>query len=667
MTRVNSGTYLGGIDGIRAIAVLAVIGFHADFLSFLPGGFSGVDVFFVVSGYVISKSLAGHEGEGFFRYLGGFYARRMRRILPALLVCLLATVALSVLFVPSVWMSREHEVSGLAAFFGVSNFFLAAAGNDYFSPGTDLNPFLHTWSLGVEEQFYLFYPVVFLVWLGWRRRPGVIGHLARFVLPALALASLGFAYYETTANPTNAFYLLPSRFWELAAGGLLYQAHAGNRLLPGTRRLGEGILFAGLVLTLLGFFIVREDMFPFPAALMPVIGTALMISGIAGMSGGLISSGLGSGPLAYVGRISYSLYLWHWPVLVLARWTVGFADPLVIALYLPVVFGLAALSYHFIEMPIRTGVWLRRRPNWQLVTSGFAAVVIFWLGAGQLFEAKPVIGLSATKNEAEWRSVSWVQARDLGELVGDTDLSGRRLFSFGDSHAAAYRTLLKEVSANLGVEIIEHERGDCPYPVLLEAGSERPDCAGYWADAIADIKANARPGDFVLLAGLRVPELNGDDLDWNVQEARERLAPARVAAGLADAIAAFEDLDMPGVHFIIDAPAPVMPAPTYRCADWFNAMNPVCASGLEVDRTLFAELRQPVVDSMETLAARFADLTVWDPLPILCPSEVCSARDSDGRPLFFDSDHLSGHGNRVLTPSFIGVMLDLVRGEGGAT
>ena len=659
--------YVGGIDGLRAIAVLAVIAYHAGLAGFLPGGFSGVDVFFVISGYVISKSLA-RQGDGsFLRFLSGFYSRRIRRIVPALVVCLLATVLATVLFVPTVWNSREHQTAGLAAFFGLSNFVLAAAGNDYFSPGVDLNPYLHTWSLGVEEQFYLLFPALMFVWLRWRTASGILGIVAHISLPALALASLGYAAFETGANPTNAFYLLPSRFWELAAGALLFQVHESNRFLLRSRATGGGVLLSGLLLILLGFVFTSEDFFPFPAALLPVFGTVLAIAGVVGAGDGVVKNMLGANWLTYIGRISYSLYLWHWPVIVLARWTVGFETPVVLAFYLPLIFALAALSYHFVETPFRTGAWGRARTNWQQIGAGLVAVAVFWFVAGQLIDAKPALSLSATKNEAEWRSVSWVWPRDLGDLTADAGLDGRRLFSFGDSHSAAYRTLLKEVSANLGIEIIEHEQGDCPYPSLLAPQSDYEHCADYFEQAIADIKANARPGDFVLLAGLRMPELNGTDQDWIVEEARQQVAPARISAALQDGIAAMAALEMPGVHFIIDAPAPVMKAPVYRCSDWFNAMNPVCAPGLSVDRALLEELRAPVLASMRTLAARFDTLTVWDPFPILCPpGATCSAYD-DGKPLYFDSDHLSGHGNRVLTPSFIETLIALSEKQGGAT
>ena len=156
--------YYPYIDGLRAIAVISVVLYHLKD-SYLPGGFSGVDVFFVISGFVVSISMANFKGRNFFTFVTTFYARRMKRILPALLFCVLMTGLFAALFIPGSWLSDTNQKTGLFALFGLSNFILAATGNDYFSPKTDFNPFTHTWSLGVEEQFYFIFPLLFFVGL----------------------------------------------------------------------------------------------------------------------------------------------------------------------------------------------------------------------------------------------------------------------------------------------------------------------------------------------------------------------------------------------------------------------------------------------------------------------------------------------------------------------
>ena len=180
MMRKVSPAYLPAIDGLRAIAVIAVILFHADFLNVLPGGFTGVDLFFVISGYVISQSLCDRGHSGFVDYLKAFYRRRLLRILPALLVVLVVTFLVSALFVPQSWLSEQNSRTGLAAFFGVSNVVLAWNPDTYFSPGAELNPFLHTWSLGVEEQYYVVFPVLYFLWLRYKKKALWCGPCCRY-------------------------------------------------------------------------------------------------------------------------------------------------------------------------------------------------------------------------------------------------------------------------------------------------------------------------------------------------------------------------------------------------------------------------------------------------------------------------------------------------------
>lgn len=232
---LNSG-YIYGIDGLRAMAVLAVIIYHLN-NSTLPGGFAGVDVFFVISGYVISRSLSDSESTDFIDYLLGFYKRRIIRILPALLLCLLVTTIASVLFIPYSWLSGLNEKTGLAAFFGISNFVFVIFNDGYFAPRGEFNPFLHTWSLAVEEQFYVIFPLIYFAWLNYRNNKNIYGILSRYTLVILLVASLAFSYFETFSNHDRAFFLLPSRFWELASGAFLFQLHSNGTSYPNSNNL----------------------------------------------------------------------------------------------------------------------------------------------------------------------------------------------------------------------------------------------------------------------------------------------------------------------------------------------------------------------------------------------------------------------------------------------
>lgn len=655
----SGGAYLPGIDGLRAIAVLAVIIFHIEFLGFLPGGFTGVDMFFVISGYVISRSLSERAKWPLATFLLDFYRRRMLRIVPALLVMLLTCVLLSAMFVPPVWLSNQNEETGFAAFLGLSNLVLAWQSDTYFSPRAEFNPYLHTWSLGVEEQFYLVFPGVFLLWLRYRERSVA----ARYLLAALAATSLAVCVAQTRSEPLSAFYLLPGRFWELAAGALLFQLIGQGERAPQRATVAALMLGAGLAMVGAGFVLADARQFPFPWALLTVAGTLLLIAGVVHRphgSGSPLHRALAWPLLTYIGRLSYSLYLWHWPVAVFLRWTVGLESLAVQLIYAPLVLGLAAASYHWIERPMRRGLpLLRKRPG--LTVASVVGVVGVSTGLS-IWVANNTerLSLSTVAGSYVWHAYKHYPHEPI-EVVEDPALQGRQLFVLGDSHTAAYRTMLNIVSLRLGIKVVEYERGGCAVVSLLAADPAA--CDDWKNDALADIQARAKTGDVVFLASLRMPELAGRDWQGDeeavfAQALGERTAQqAQGARAAADTVLA--PLQAAGLTVLIDAPSPVFKASANRCSDAFNRMNPICAPGLTVERDQELRLRAPQMHLLTILAREYPALKVWDPLPILCPGRVCSAYDEKGAPLFADADHLSGHGNRVLEPSFTQLLINL--------
>jgi peptidoglycan/LPS O-acetylase OafA/YrhL len=659
MSSTHRLPYVAGIDGLRAIAVLAVIVFHVEFLRFLPGGFTGVDMFFVISGYVISRSLAERAEQPLRTFLLEFYQRRLLRILPALLLVLMSSVLISALIVPPVWLSSQNEETGLAAFFGLSNLVLAWQTDTYFSPKAEFNPYLHTWSLGVEEQFYLIFPGVFVLWLRYREN----SLIARCLLPTLAFASLVWCALQTQAAPLSAFYLLPSRFWELASGALLFQVIGqghGTRLRPWQLQV---MLLAGLALLVTGFILTPAGRFPYPWALVAVLGTLLLIAGVV-LNGdrraGPLPTMLQWPVLTYTGRLSYSLYLWHWPVAVFLRWTVGLETLWVQLAYPLLVLALAAASYHWVERPMRRGRTLfQRRAGVSIVCSlaaiGVCGALVVWT-----VDNTERLSVSTVADSYTWKAYKHYPREPI-ETVDDSAIKERQLFVLGDSHTAAYRTMLNIVSLRLGIKVVEYERGGCAVVSLLAA--DPPDCNAWLSDALADIQARAKPGDVVFLASLRMPELAGRD--WKndegvvFEQALGERTSQKAQAARASADAVLAPLQAAGLTVLIDAPSPVFKAPTNRCSDAFNRMNPICAPGLTVERDRILQLRAPQMHLLTILAREYPALKIWDPLPILCPDNTCSAYDGNGAPLFADADHLSGHGNRVLEPSFTRLLIHL--------
>ncbi|MGH6971391.1 MAG: acyltransferase family protein, partial [Caulobacteraceae bacterium] len=339
--RAHGMAYRPDIDGLRAVAVLAVVLYHAG-LRVTSGGFVGVDVFFVISGYVISKSLLGDIDGGRFS-ISGFYERRVRRIFPALFATMIASwVAAMALLLPSYLVDYSRSLAAAAAF--ASNFYFWKS-SGYFANGATLRPLLHTWSLSVEEQFYIFAPLTLFLVARYFRKRWVL------VLAPVALASLALSIVATRIGPTANFFLLPTRAWELILGALLALGDP-----PSLKASWAREVLAALGLALIAYAIFAySPATPFPglAALPPCLGAAMLI--YVGASGGSLATRfLALPPMVAVGLISYSLYLVHWPIVsFLTYWQLRAPGPDEAPAILAVSLALAALSWRFVEQPFR--------------------------------------------------------------------------------------------------------------------------------------------------------------------------------------------------------------------------------------------------------------------------------------------------------------------------
>ena len=342
---LNHPKYRADIDGLRALAVLSVVIFHA-FPTRLVGGFIGVDIFFVISGFLISTIIFGNLRSDSFSYLE-FYRRRIRRIFPALVVVLLACLGLGWfgLLAGEYQQVGRHTLGGIGF---ISNLMLwSEAGYDYFNTASESKPLLHLWSLAIEEQFYIVWPLLLV--LLWKRRWNFIG-----VACGIALVSFCFNVLSFPEHAQAAFYSPLSRFWELIIGGLLayalmHKADSMARYANAQSALGMVLIVAGLVL------INNERAFPGWWALLPTLGAALLIS--AGPLAWFNRTVLSNPIAVWFGKISYPLYLWHWPLLSLAMlWNNEETPAGLVRLGLVLLaIALAWLTYRFIELPIRVG------------------------------------------------------------------------------------------------------------------------------------------------------------------------------------------------------------------------------------------------------------------------------------------------------------------------
>lgn len=335
--------YRREIDGLRALAVVPVILFHGGFSAF-RGGFVGVDIFFVVSGYLITSIILDDLRAGTFS-LVKFYERRARRILPALFVVMASTIPFAY-----VWMMPdEFKNLGLAllATATFANNILLAVTSDYWAMANAFKPLLHTWSLAVEEQYYMLFPVLML--LCWRRCPARTNH----ILAALFFASLVAAVWGAAKAPTTSFYILPTRAWEILMGALAAYHLANGRIAPRAGALSQVLSLLGGAAILLSVFLCGESN-PSPglATLAPAIGTTLII--LFAVEGTVLHRILANPVLVGTGLISYSLYLWHQPLFALARvYSASKPGIGIFAALIALAFALAYLTWRFVETPFR--------------------------------------------------------------------------------------------------------------------------------------------------------------------------------------------------------------------------------------------------------------------------------------------------------------------------
>ncbi len=663
----RAGGYLPQIDGLRALAVLAVIAFHLN-PAFVPGGFVGVDIFFTISGFVVSGALQGSGMTRIGPLLGHFYARRAVRILPALYLCLLVSSFASVLFIPAAWLSGETEKTGLRAVFGVSNIFLAHAENGYFAPKAEFNPFTHSWSLGVEEQFYALFPFLFLPWLaGWRRASAWLFGIG-------AAVSLAAAIWLTARGAQGVFYMWAARFWELALG-VLAQQMVQARLWRGTEPATPVAGLGALLVVLASLVLVRAGSTPFPGSVAPCLATAGLLALIGlGRDGVAIRRVLSTRPALWIGRHSYALYLWHWPVFVLCRWTAGLDSVWVVVPALAAVFGLAAASTWLIENPPRRALARGAVTAPQVIVAALVAAAAMAAIEKNIWLLRPALSLSTVvRHRADWYPDAEPPASAGGCRV-EVERQGQArrfvrvgcdaavpappaLFVLGDSHADSYEAMVRRIVRQTGTAAFLYAQGGCA--VLGVEPNDRAACRAFLDAAQADIGRRLHRGDVVFLPGLRIPRMADEYTVRGEAQARQLMfggaAQAWRRADSAASLPGLAALSQAGARIVLEAPLPVFPSPPFRCADWFDRGNAVCAGGTRVARRTIEDLRAPVLAQFAGVVASVGGVSVWDPLPVVCPGAVCSAY-SAGRPMFFDADHLSGFGNRTLTPYFAALL-----------
>ena len=631
VTRERTLPYRPDVDGLRAVAIAAVVTFHA-FPAGVRGGFTGVDVFFVISGYLISSIIWRGLADGTFTF-AWFYGRRALRLFPALVLVLAATLAAGRwLFLPDAYETLGKDVAAAAAF--VSNLVLWQEA-DYFGESAALRPLTHLWSLAVEEQFYLVFPLVLVaVRRSWR--------LAGVMLTVLFAASFAWNLQTAGSDAAAAFFLLPSRFWELLAGaGLAYvQVNRG----PLGARGANVLSLAGLALLPLAFFGPSAgSVFPGWWALAPTGAAVLLIA--AGPAALFNRRVLGSAPFVLLGRISYPLYLWHFPALVLARVQWGPSLP-AWATVAVVVFSvvLAYGTFRLVELPVRAVFAERRRRAVFLVApiaaAGCAGLAVFFAGGlpGRIPTDVQRLTTVAFDHQSAYRQSrcflqSWQGARAFRPDCVDPG-RGKLVLLWGDSHAAHLYPGLRAEATQREFRIAQLTASACP-PLLGYSSSKRPNCRAI-NDAVLARARSVRPDTVVLSA---------------------RWEEYRSLSGLRRTVA---ELRRAGVEeIVVVGPSPNWPQGLPQALYNEVKREHLASFPLRLKHQLSEGPAR--ADRLLRPLVRALGVTYVAPLDVLCNREGCLARVSDqaDQLVFWDPTHFTTVGSRYFVRA---VADDLLRG-----
>ncbi len=584
--------YRREIDGLRSLAVIPVIFFHAGIDAF-RGGFVGVDVFFVISGYLITTLILQEKREGRFS-IANFYERRVRRILPVLTFVMLCCLPFALwLMLPGQLISFSNSVISVALF--ISNF-LFWTESGYFRDASEVKPLLHTWSLAVEEQYYLLFPLLLIVaWrLGTRRLV--------YLILATAIASLALSEIGARRFPVANFFLAPTRAWELFAGALcaFYLANPEKK-----RRSSAVLSLVGLVMIAVSVHTYSEStLFPSMLALLPVLGTVMVILFSRGTP---VASALSTPLLVWIGLLSYSAYLWHQPIFAFVRLHNGENPSTLIALGLiAAVFGLSYLSWRFIEMPFRS----RSRTN-------LRQVLLFVGGLTAINVAYAVVSIRqdgfVSRYRPEDRSLVAMGAKDAGWYIANRferlavnefdPTKSVKVLIIGDSFAQDFVNLLHEGGLDENASIVTHYIAtgcgnlmlDWDFTDRIPSPEKRAQCTGDPGYKSPELVRLLREADMVWIASSWTP--------WEAGLIAESVANVRRATAGKVFVVGSKHFGPINVRSLLAIPPKDRPA----------LRNPVPPKHLETNARMKAALdAETFVDLQALMCGAAADCAIFN-------------------------------------------------------
>lgn len=639
MSQYTTLNYRPDIDGLRAIAVLSVVAYHFSEM-ILAGGYVGVDVFFVISGFLITGNISRSLNDKNFSFLE-FYRRRILRILPVLsIVVLTALIAGNLLFLPedNITLAGSALASQLSA---ANVYFTYFVESDYFTDASEFQPLLHLWSLGVEEQFYLLWPVVLVFLLS------KLSHLLKIVIVSVVAAlSFFLAEHYILVNQSFSYYMLPARAGELLLGGIAYFIVEGKRGAI-SEKWGNALSFLGLVLILASIIFIKDEYgFPGLLAIPPTLGAALVILGGSCSNSG-ITKVISSKALVYVGLISYSLYLWHWPILAFYRYFYGAPTLLSGLVLLTLIFLTSHCSYIYIEKKFRGSAehFYKVSLKWLvlplIIVTGVFYLTIKTQGFGfyPLENYKEELEKAGKQEEPAFKYPYVCQAAVVTEkMLGNkaciiNDSEEPKVLLWGDSHAAHYLGVVASMAETLGFGFRNVAHSSCP-PTLslgsIEKGTHPSRAASCVLSNEAVVPA-LKKYSVIFIGGSWDSYFNRND-DF-----------------LRDMNNTVEQLVAQGSKVVILGQIPRMPNLDRRCQ-----LKSIKFPFVDCSSQIYFESNRPSSENkaLKSLADQYADVYYVDVDGVICSGGRCSSYKGKSM-IYFNGGHLSMNGSWIVGKEFV--------------
>lgn len=670
-------SYRPEIDGFRSLAVIAVIINHFNPTA-LASGFLGVDIFFVLSGFVVTSSLANKRSDSSWqKYLLTFYSKRVKRLWPALVTCIIITSVIGCLVIqPTPLTPLTSLRTGMTALIGLSNLYLFKNNTDYFGEPAEFNLFTQTWSLGVETQFYLVFPIILgLAGFSGKRRYKGARNLFFTILSLSVISLLGYLQLSQVSI-SAAYFLTPTRFWELGAGCLTFLAI--NRFSKSSLEQYKIVISFLSTFLVIGVFFLSKD-FQIFSTVTVVFLTCIVIWSFDSKS--FLVTIFSSKWIVQIGLLSYSLYLWHWSVIVISRWTIGiYAWTIPFQLVLIII--LALISYNCIEKPLRYIEWSPAKLKtigYGLATSLICAVLLFILEKplyGKLYTGKsfPESGMTSFKVSEDYQpcnnseSVSSNFAECSYPPVSSFSTLPKTIYFVGDSHNGALQALASRLIAEEVIpRIVMVEKKACFFSTSLlretRNGEKMTECLEDNRSFLSKVIENGRKGDIVVLTNrykpyFAAPNYKGDLTRWKQGDFSLLLNNSKLSQKEAlsyysnELVEISKRLSQKGISLVVQTPLPDWKNLPKECQkQWFNPSF-LLPKDCELNFKSESESHSLILRKFQQAEAKSSNLYIFDPFPTFCNSEKCSPVLSNGKPLFRDSNHLNNYGAEYLYSDF---------------